>query len=100
MAASAKSTKRFGSRYGVTIRNKFGKIEAAQHSMYDCPACRAKRVKRLVAGIWQCKKCGHKVAGKCYSLSKDVSIKEAVATGDDIFGSKKKGKVVSEEDAS
>ena len=100
MAVSAKSTKRFGSRYGVTIRNKFGKIEAAQRAMYDCPSCGAKRVKRLNAGIWQCKKCGHKVAGRAFTLSKDISIKEAVATGDDIFGSKKKGKVVSEEDAS
>ena len=98
MVASAKSTKRFGSRYGVTIRNKFGKIEESQRAMYDCPACAAKRVKRLAAGIWQCKKCGHKLAGKCYSVIRDVLIKEDVATGDDIFGTRKKGRIISDDD--
>ena len=94
------SGKRFGVRYGRSLKQTFAQIEKEHRKLHVCPYCAYTQVKRLSAGIWQCKKCGHKVAGRAFTLSKDISIKEAVATGDDIFGSKKKGKVVSEEDAS
>ena len=62
------STKRLGPRYGRTIRVKLAKIEKKQKSFYTCPSCSKKAVKRIAIGIWQCKKCSAKIAGKAYEL--------------------------------
>jgi len=61
-------TKRLGARYGRTIRSKLEKIEVKQKALYTCPDCHKKAVKRLAVGIWQCKKCNNKIAGKAYEL--------------------------------
>jgi large subunit ribosomal protein L37Ae len=63
-----KSTKRLGPRYGRTIRTKLEKIETKQKSLCTCPDCHKKAVKRLAVGIWQCRKCDSKFAGKAYEL--------------------------------
>ncbi|MFP4523279.1 MAG: 50S ribosomal protein L37ae [Candidatus Woesearchaeota archaeon] len=70
MVSSSSSTKRFGSRYGKTVKSKFGAVEALQKKAYVCPSCSRESVKRTSMGIWQCKKCGHKFAGKAYTVSK------------------------------
>lgn len=62
------STKRLGPRYGRTVRAKLEKIEKKQKSFYTCPSCSKKAVKRIAVGIWQCKKCNAKIAGKAYEL--------------------------------
>ena len=62
-----KTTGRFSTRYGKTVREKVIKIEAKQRALYHCPRCSKLKVKRLAAGIWLCKKCGAKFAGKAYS---------------------------------
>ncbi len=62
------STKRLGPRYGRTIRVKLEKIERKQKSFYICPSCSKKAVERIAVGIWQCKKCSAKIAGKAYEL--------------------------------
>lgn len=64
------SIKRFGARYGRTVKHKFALIEKMQRMFYKCPYCFKKKVKRISAGIWQCRKCGSKFAGKAYTLSK------------------------------
>jgi len=61
-------TKRLGARYGRTIRRKLAKVEIKQKASYVCPSCRKKAVKRLAIGIWQCRKCNAKIAGKAYEL--------------------------------
>ena len=62
------SVKRFGARYGRGVKLKFGKIEAEQRKKHPCPYCRAVRVKRVAAGIWECRKCGSKFTGRAYTL--------------------------------
>ena len=62
------STKRFGARYGRKPKAKFAKIEAVQRSKHKCPSCLKKKVTRLALGIWQCKGCDKKFAGKAYTM--------------------------------
>lgn len=63
------SIKRFGVRYGLTVKNKFAKVEAGHLKRNKCPYCKFTAVKRLSAGIWQCSKCKAKFAGKAYTFS-------------------------------
>jgi len=75
-AGKYKSTKRFGPRYGRRMKERFGKIEAIQRAKQKCPFCSAIKVKRLAAGIWNCRKCNAKFAGKAYSVSKKIVVEE------------------------
>ncbi len=63
-----KSAGRFGVRYGKRIRQLVVDIEQKQKQKHICPYCNKGRVKRLASGIWQCKKCKAKFAGKAYFL--------------------------------
>lgn len=60
------SAGRFGSRYGLKIRQKISEIEKKQKAKYECPKCNKLALKRLAAGIWQCRSCDVKMAGKAY----------------------------------
>lgn len=71
------SVKRFGARYGASLKEKFAKIEKEQRKKHDCPYCRKPQVKRVALGIWQCKKCGSKFSGKAYTIGK-IKVKEEV----------------------
>ncbi|MFA6089062.1 MAG: 50S ribosomal protein L37ae [Candidatus Woesearchaeota archaeon] len=62
-----KSAKRFGTRYGPRNKEKFAIAEIEQRRLHTCPFCKKDKVKRLSAGIWECKKCAAKFAGKAYS---------------------------------
>ena len=62
------SSKRFGARYGRTIKHNFAKIEQEQRKLHKCPYCSKIAVKRLSAGIWNCRKCGAKFTGKAYTV--------------------------------
>lgn len=66
MTKKVHSAGRFGSRYGVTIRQKVAEVEKKQKIKHKCPYCNYKKVKRVSVGIWQCRKCGVKFAGKAY----------------------------------
>lgn len=59
---------RFGARYGKRIRQKITEVEQKQKGWQKCPYCHKPRVKRVSAGIWQCKKCGAKFTGKAYEV--------------------------------
>ena len=71
------SVKRFGARYGRKTRLKFSKIETEQRKLHKCPYCSKIAVKRLAMGIWECRKCNAKFAGKAYSVSKAIILQEA-----------------------
>ncbi|MCX6711840.1 MAG: 50S ribosomal protein L37ae [Candidatus Woesearchaeota archaeon] len=60
------STGRYGTRYGKTIRTKVLEVEKKQRKKQKCPHCLRFKVKRVAPGIWLCKKCNVKFAGKAY----------------------------------
>jgi large subunit ribosomal protein L37Ae len=64
--------KRFGVRYGRTIREKVDSIEKIYKAKHRCPYCSKETVKRLSVGIWNCKSCGSKFTGAAYDLKKEV----------------------------
>ncbi len=61
--------KRFGARYGTKPKVKFAQIEVQQRAKHKCPSCLKPAVKRLAAGIWECRGCHSKFAGKAYTPS-------------------------------
>ena len=60
-------TKRFGARYGRRTKKKFAQIETQHRSKHKCPYCNKVGVKRVSAGIWECRKCQQKFTGKAYT---------------------------------
>ncbi|MBS3132060.1 50S ribosomal protein L37ae [Candidatus Woesearchaeota archaeon] len=70
------SIRRFGARYGRKTKDKFGKIEKEQRKLHKCPFCSHVKVKRVALGIWQCRKCNSKFAGKAYTIDKKISFDE------------------------
>ncbi len=64
------STKRFGVRYGRTVKQKLSNIELLSKAKYKCPYCSAQQVRKKSAGIWECGKCGKVFTGKAYTVSK------------------------------
>ncbi|MCD6576062.1 MAG: 50S ribosomal protein L37Ae [Nanoarchaeota archaeon] len=60
------STGKFGARYGLKIRRRILKVESKKTKV--CPYCGKKQLKRVAAGIWECKKCGTKFAGGAYTV--------------------------------
>jgi ribosomal protein eL43 len=63
-----------GSRYGVKIRKREREVIVKQKTLYECPACRKKKVHREGYAIWRCNSCGSKFAGGAYSLETSVGI--------------------------
>ena len=74
-----KSVNRFGARYGIKIKKRLGPLESQQKDTYVCPVCKKKKVKRQSLGIWQCKKCSSKFAGKAYTFDFKAQQKEEEA---------------------
>ena len=61
-------SKRFGVRYGKTVRKKVDEIERLVKKSYKCPFCHYEKVKRECAGIWKCEKCGKTFTSKAYTM--------------------------------
>ena len=74
------SAKRFGARYGRTTRSKISDIEKTMRNKIKCPYCSKMRIKRVAAGIWQCRNCGVKFSGAAYALKKEEK-EEAIENG-------------------
>lgn len=60
-------TKRFGAKYGSTLRKKVAEIEREQKALHTCPSCGEEKVKRISIGIWHCAKCGYKFASGAWT---------------------------------
>lgn len=81
------TAKRFGPRYGKTVKDKVSLIEKSQRMQHKCPYCLFVKVKRVASGIWKCKKCGAVFAGRAYSPEKrKISFK--VDTGETLVDEK------------
>lgn len=65
-----RSAKRFGTRYGRSLKLKVADIEASARSEHKCPYCNYIKVKRVNTGIWACGNCNAKFTGKAYTLAK------------------------------
>ena len=65
-----KSASRFGSRYSTPLKQVVRDIEKDQKSKQDCPQCGRKSLKRKGYSIWECSKCGAKMAGGAYKPKK------------------------------
>lgn len=64
----ARSTARFGARYGSTLRKRVREIEAKLRAKHKCPYClTVGSLKRKAVGIWFCRKCGKVFAGGAYT---------------------------------
>lgn len=57
---------RFGPRYGLSVRNNIRSVESAKIGKYTCPRCMKRNVKRVSAGIWECRSCTYKFSGGAY----------------------------------
>jgi large subunit ribosomal protein L37Ae len=62
------TTGRFGVRYGKRLRTRVLQIEDRQRKKQLCPYCDRYQIKRLAAGIYQCKKCEMKFTGDAYLM--------------------------------
>lgn len=89
--------KRFGVRYGRTVKHRRAKVEYEQNSDHKCPYCSRTKLSRESYGIWVCKKCGSKFTAKAYSVGTPVSyVEEKVKLSAD-FPEEKSKKVRVEE---
>lgn len=59
-------TRRFGARYGVSVKQRVEDVEVKQRKKHVCPKCGFQRVKRVSTGIFSCNKCLHRYAGGAY----------------------------------
>ena len=61
--------RKYGTRYGASLRKQVKKIDISQHARYTCTFCGKDSVKREATGIWNCKACRKKIAGGAFVLS-------------------------------
>ena len=60
--------KRFGVRYGRTVKFKRAVIEKMQKASTKCPYCHKDKVVRKTKGIWHCTKCTNTFTGQAYTF--------------------------------
>ena len=72
--------KRFGVRYGATVKYKRAQVEIPQKKPQSCPYCGKPKAVRLSLGIFQCTKCSSKFTGQAYTVTPIVveDVKEEV----------------------
>ncbi|VVB81377.1 50S ribosomal protein L37Ae [uncultured archaeon] len=73
------SVKRFGTRYGRTLKHKLAKIEVEQKKMHKCPYCSKPKVSQVSFGIWHCEKCKAKFTARAYTVGTKLSLAEQAA---------------------
>lgn len=69
MKRKRKALKGLGPKYGTSVRKRYTKALSTLRARRQCPRCGSYRFKRVAIGIWECEKCGYKVAGAAYTTS-------------------------------
>ena len=62
-----KAAGKFGSRYGLKTRKRFLDINRRAKKKHICPKCLKDSLRRVAAGIYECKKCKNKITGGAYA---------------------------------
>lgn len=57
---------KYGPRYGIRIRRRLQEVESQMRERHPCPECNTGILKRVGAGIYECRKCGIKIASSAY----------------------------------
>ncbi|MGC8913180.1 MAG: 50S ribosomal protein L37ae [Thermoplasmata archaeon] len=57
---------KYGARYGIRIRKRLQDVESAMKEKYPCPKCTTGILKRVSTGVFECRKCGVKIASSAY----------------------------------
>tara|TARA_B100001750_G_scaffold16962_1_gene11686 strand:+ start:701 stop:913 length:213 start_codon:yes stop_codon:yes gene_type:complete len=68
LAKKKGSFKGLGARYGIKPRKKYSLVHTILKSKRKCPECGSLKFGRQAVGIWNCKKCGFKIAGSAYDI--------------------------------
>jgi len=70
---------RLGARYGVRIRKRIADVEFESKGRHDCPKCKGRALVRKANGIWECRKCGSKMASSSYMPTPKVAVRRELA---------------------
>jgi large subunit ribosomal protein L37Ae len=70
---------RLGSRYGVRVRKRIADIEAQSKGRHECPVCHGVALGRSATGIWNCRRCGAKMASSSYMPTPPAAVRREVA---------------------
>lgn len=66
--------KRFGPRYGRTVKVKRAAIELLQKASTKCPYCAKDKVVKKSKGVWHCTKCKNTFTGQAYTFAAKPSM--------------------------
>jgi large subunit ribosomal protein L37Ae len=71
------TTKRYGTRYGATLKRRLNVIEHVQRADQRCPSCNRLSAKWKSVGMFECRKCGAKFTGEAWGVRQKVTFAEA-----------------------
>lgn len=57
-----------GPKYGATVRKRYSAAWFTLKAERRCPKCGHMTLRRTANGIWECDRCGYKVAGGAYDV--------------------------------
>jgi len=60
-------------RYGLRIRRQYEAVLAKSKALYKCPNCGVQALRRVMLGVWRCRKCGFEFAGGAWEPRTAVS---------------------------
>merc|ERR1712070_1352989 len=66
--------RKYGVRYGSSLRKLMKKFETMQRQRYVCPFCGKATVRKVSVGIWRCRACKKIMAGGAWSLTTSVAV--------------------------
>lgn len=81
MKKTGRLDKRFGAKFGFTLRRAWNTIAQKKAAKYKCPKCERIAVRRVAVGIWECRKCGLKFAGGAYEPFTRVGLTSLRSSG-------------------